>query len=139
MRTETATLAEGVSEGARFLLVGLANTLVDAALYFALSSGLFVLVVPKLIAKAIAYAAGVVNSYYWNRRWTFRSSLPVSRSLLPFTLANLAGLAINVALLRAGLALLHLPEFHAVAAATAGAVIWNFMINKFLVFKSTNV
>jgi putative flippase GtrA len=138
MRAETSFLSEGVSEGVRFLLVGLANTLVDAALYFSLSSGAFLLVVPRLAAKAIAYAAGVANSFYWNRRWTFRSVLPVSRTVLPFTFANLAGLVINVVLLQIGLAVFRLPEILAVAAAMGGAVVWNFLINKYLVFKPTN-
>lgn len=136
MRIETYSLPEGASEGVRFVLVGVANTLVDAALYFALSSGFFLLVIPRLAAKALAYTAGVANSYYWNRRWTFRSTLPVSQTLLPFALANLAGLALNVALLHIGLAVFRLPEILAVAAATAGAVAWNFLINKYLVFRS---
>lgn len=139
MRTESFSLPRGVSEGGRFLLVGLANTCVDAAVYLALTSGLFPLLVPRLIAKAISYLAGVGNSFYWNRRWTFRSELPVSRTLLPFVLVNLAGLGLNVALLHAGLTVLRLPELLAVVAATAGSVAWNFLINKHLVFKSTNL
>jgi putative flippase GtrA len=137
MRADGYSLSQGAFEAGRFLLVGVANSLVDASLYFALSSGVFLLILPKLIAKAAAYLAGVANSFYWNRRWTFRSARPISRTLLPFILSNLVGLALNVGMLHIALDVFRLPEILAIAVATACAVIWNFTINKYLVFKST--
>jgi putative flippase GtrA len=134
-RSESIALPEGLHEAVRFLLVGLANTFVDAAVYFALSSGVFFIVVPRLAAKALSYAAGVGNSFYWNRRWTFRSEEPIARTLPAFTLTNLAGLVLNVVLLHVSLEVLRLQELAAVAAAAAGVVLWNFSINKFLVFR----
>lgn len=135
MRADGLPMPAGVSEAARFLLVGVVNTLVDAAFYFALTNGIFWLAIPKLAAKAAGYLAGVANSFYWNRRWTFRSERPVSRTLFPFILVNLTGLALNVGLLHAGLDIFRLPEIFAIAAATIGAVAWNFLVNKYLVFK----
>jgi putative flippase GtrA len=123
-----------VFEAGRFMLVGAANTLVDAALYFALSSGALVFVLPKLAAKAAGYLGGIANSYFWNRRWTFRSARPVSRTLLPFVFVNLAGMALNVALLHTALHLFRMHELPAFAIATAGVFLWNFAVNKRWVF-----
>lgn len=121
-------------QAGRFGLVGIANTLVDAFVYFALSRGAVVLVLPQAAAKAAGYLAGVVNSYYWNRRWTFRSQQSIRRTFPSFLLANLAGMGINVLILQAALDLLNFKDPIAVLAATLGAVLWNFLINKYFVF-----
>lgn len=55
----------------RFGIVGVANTFVHLAVY----STLVVLVhVPYLWANVVAFAVATVNSYYFNRSWTFRSA-----------------------------------------------------------------
>ncbi len=52
---------------ARFVAVGVSNTLVSFALYTAL----ILAATPYWAAGAIAFAAGSVNGYVLNRRWTF--------------------------------------------------------------------
>jgi putative flippase GtrA len=52
----------------RFCAVGLGNTAVDFTAFFLLTLG----GLPYLLAQALAYSAGVVNSYFLNRKWTFR-------------------------------------------------------------------
>jgi len=54
----------------RFALVGASNTVLSYAVYAALVSTR----VPYLLAGALAFAAGAVNGYRLNRRWTFRQS-----------------------------------------------------------------
>lgn len=132
---ESPLFPEGVRQAATFVCIGLANTLVDAALYFALSSGLLVFALPRAAAKAAGYLAGVANSHFWNRRWTFGSSQPAARTFLPFLATNLVGLGLNVALLQAGIEWLQLPEIAAVAGAAGGVAAWNFLVNKYVVFK----
>jgi len=51
----------------RFLLVGLGNT----ALSFAVYRLLLALGTPYVLAAALGFAAGAVNGYVFNRRWTF--------------------------------------------------------------------
>jgi putative flippase GtrA len=51
---------------ARFLTVGLSNTALSFVVYTAL-----VETVPYWVAGALAFAAGAVNGYMLNRRWTF--------------------------------------------------------------------
>jgi putative flippase GtrA len=51
----------------RFLVVGLGNT----ALSFVVYRLLLVIDTPYVLAAALAFAAGAVNGYVFNRRWTF--------------------------------------------------------------------
>lgn len=112
----------------RFLVVGASNTLIDACLYLLLTRLLGFGSLPAL-AKAISYSAGVLNSFYWNRSWTFRSRASARTSLLPFLLVNLASVLLNSAAMSIGLAL-HLPEPAAFVLATSASLIWNFIWSK---------
>lgn len=56
---------------AKFALVGVLNTGVDFAVFAVLALALRV---PVPGAHALAYGAGVLNSYVWNRFWTFRAA-----------------------------------------------------------------
>jgi len=54
---------------AKFGLVGIANTGVDFAVFVALVYGLDVM---SAVAQVFSYGCGFVNSFFLNRRWTFR-------------------------------------------------------------------
>ena len=56
----------------KYGVVGITNTLIDAAAYYALTRWLWLGSLP-ILAKGIAYAIGMTNSFYWNRNWTFKS------------------------------------------------------------------
>ena len=115
----------------KFLVVGVLNTGVDAGLYLALTRWLGL----AALAKAISYSAGVVNSYYWNRSWTFRSRAGGMGTLAAFGLANLAALALNAGVMHLGLNVFGLPETVAFGAATGATFAWNFALSKVVVFR----
>lgn len=119
----------------KFGAVGLLNTLVDAGLYFALSRWVWVLPAQKVLTKSVSYTGGILNSFYWNRAWTFRSQASLTKMLLPFVVVNLIALGINTGVMYLGLAILHLPEIVSLAVATGAGFLWNFIISKFFVFK----
>ncbi|MBN2982857.1 GtrA family protein [Cohnella algarum] len=54
---------------AKYGLVGVANTGVDFAVFAALVYGFGVM---SGVAQIVSYGCGVVNSFWLNRRWTFR-------------------------------------------------------------------
>jgi len=62
-----------IEQGAKFLLVGLMNTSIDLGLYYLLTRFVVAFANASIAAKGISYASGVVNSYLWNRSWTFQS------------------------------------------------------------------
>ena len=58
---------ESLRQFVRFLVVGLGNT----ALSFVVYRLLLVIDTPYVLAAGLAFAAGAVNGYVFNRRWTF--------------------------------------------------------------------
>jgi len=81
----------------RFAAVGGLNTLLSWMLYVLLEAG----GVPYLLASALAFAAGAVDSYVLNRRWTFRSRARRSSEVARFAVVQAVGLATDVLLLEA--------------------------------------
>jgi putative flippase GtrA len=79
---------------ARFALVGIVNTLIDVAVWASLYGRVGS---PILIANSAGYAAGLLNSYVMNRRWTFRERRGTAGlgRFLRFALVSLAGLGIS--------------------------------------------
>ncbi len=120
----------------KFLAVGVLNTGVDAILYLALTRWLGLAALPAL-AKGVSYSAGVVNSFYWNRTWTFRASNAGNLgTFVAFALANLAALGLNAGVMHLVLNVVGLPEAVAFVAATGVTFAWNFGLSKFVVFRS---
>jgi len=123
-----------IGQAIKYSAVGIFNTALDAALYLLLTqwlglSGL------KILAKGISYCVGILNSYHWNRSWTFESRANVASTLTPFVLASLAALGINTLAMYFGLLLFSRQEYIALAMATGITLIWNFSVTKFLVFR----
>lgn len=119
---------------AKFMTVGVLNTAIDAAAYFVLTRWLGLGSLPVL-AKGIAYVVGMVNSFFWNRTWTFGDRGNVWRAAGLFTLTHVFALAINAGTMALALDWLGLPEIVALGAATSASFVWNFVLNKLVVFK----
>jgi putative flippase GtrA len=118
----------------KFLTVGASNTLLDGGLYLLLTRWLGLAAVPTL-AKGISFSAGILNSFHWNRSWTFRTRARATKTLLPFVLANLAALVLNTTVMNLCLYTLALPEAISFVLATGSAFVWSFAISKFVVFR----
>lgn len=111
-----------------FSLVGLLNTAVHLAV-FTLLFRLFS--VPMLLASAIGYACGIANSYFMNRRWTFRvSAPPTTAEFFRFVLVNLLSLAVNLAVLEFLARVFQIAPEIAQVGAIAASLIVNFVGNK---------
>ena len=128
------SISNWVKQMIKFSSVGVLNTIVDAVVYLILTrwlgfSGM------EVTAKAISYCAGILNSYIWNKNWTFRSSTGVSKTLIPFVITNLIGLAINTGMMQLGLNQLHFHDLLAFIFASGFTIIWNFLMSKFFVFR----
>ena len=123
-----------VKQAVKFGAVGVLNTLVDLGLYFVLTRWLGLAGMPVL-AKSISYGAGILNSFAWNRTWTFRSQTSAWKTLIPFVLVNLVGLGMNTGTMQIGLNVLHLPELVSLGLATGLTLAWNFVLSKFVIFR----
>lgn len=126
-----------VTQVIKFGTVGVSNTLVDYAVYVFLTRLIpfFRLENHFLYANFISFSIAVSNSYYWNRRWTFRdSSSDLTRQFSKFFLVNVIGFGLNETTL---FLLVRYAGFHdliAKAFAIAVALGSNFLFSRFWVF-----
>lgn len=88
----------------RFALVGIANFFVSLAVFYLCYRLLLAGDVPALrndapgpaaVANVVAYLAGMVNSFLWNRSWTFRARGKVVPQAIRFTVVNLVSLTLG--------------------------------------------
>jgi len=124
-----------LSQVIRFGVVGILNTVVDWFVYFALTRWVGLASMPVL-AKGISYGAGVINSYAWNKNWTFRARESGFQSMLPFFGVSLIALGVNAAVLELGLNTFSLGELASLVLATGFTLLWNFLMSKFVVFRA---
>jgi len=120
-------------------MVGVLNTLVDFSAFNLL---VFVFGVPALVAYPFSVAAGIINSFLWNKHWTFSAggSAAWRREAVVFLGVSVSGMLINWA----GFAVLHLlfGSSSALAlnleklAASLVSMVWNFLGYRFFAFQA---
>ncbi len=117
----------------RFGLVGVMNTLVDFGVY----QLLVWLGLHYALAQCLSYSCGLLNSYFFNSRWTFRREKNYTkREFLRFLLVNLCSLALSVLLLRLCYEALGIESnLIAKGIVTVFVMLVNFIANKLFVFK----
>jgi len=76
-------------QGAKFGLVGLSNAIIDYSLYIGLTILLKVPLDKVYLVKYLSGSIAMCNSFYWNRKWTFKSKAKLSRSAVRFLIATL--------------------------------------------------
>ncbi len=80
----------------KFAVVGVSNTVVDFLVFQLLNLTLGW----SYIAQVIGYSAGILNSYFWNSRWTFRQEHDRSaREKTGFLIVNLVSLGVSLGVL----------------------------------------
>ncbi|OHA61919.1 MAG: hypothetical protein A2117_01035 [Candidatus Wildermuthbacteria bacterium GWA2_46_15] len=134
---------------AKFFLVGGLNVLVDLGvlnlliIISAISAGLW-----YSVFKGISFLVATVNSYFWNKNWTFAPQRRIRRGggsaeFGQFLIISTVGFLINVGVAslvvnligpQFGLALKTWANVGALLGSVAG-LMWNFIGYKFVVFK----
>lgn len=122
-----------LEQAIKYGVVGVSNTLITMVVIWLM---LKTLGLPEGLSNFTGYVAGLLNSYVWNRQWTFKGSATgVGRSLVRFAISF--GVCY---LLQYGLVLLlnsYLPIDH-YYNHLIGMVFYtllNFVMNKFYTFK----
>lgn len=133
-------------QASRFILIGLMNTAIDFAVLNLLMYLTGIYQGKGIIGlNVVSFAVAVTNSYFWNKRWTFkdRDKKGMAEEFAQFLGVTLVGLAVNSSVVYL-ITTYILPVFGigpqlwvnlAKAAATGFSLIWNFAGYKFLVFK----
>jgi putative flippase GtrA len=129
---------------AKFVEVGILNTLIDIGTlnFLSLITGIVkgLEIIPLNI---ISFLLAVVNSYFFNKIWTFEiSSKAVQGEFITFLLISLTGLFINSTIVFLGTTFIHYFQISAGALmnlvkifATLIAMLWNFFGYKIFVFR----
>ena len=90
----------------------------------------------EYLANMIGFCTAVINNYYFNRIWTFKSSEKgVGRQFIKFILVSVTGLALNTLVIYIFHQALNLPFYWSKALAIVLVFFWNFLANLFLTFK----
>lgn len=130
----------------KFALVGTVNTLIDlSVLNFLITLTGFAAGWQFSVFKGVSFAVAVINSYFWNRIWTFgRGRGAKIGEFSQFFLVTLGGLLINVGVASFLVNIVGppygiTPRLWASIAALGSIAIsmfWNFAGYKFIVFSS---
>ncbi len=125
-------------QAVRFLIVGLSNTAVDLIIFNLLR---FIPGMPDVAAKAVSYFCGIVNSFFWNKYWTFnaRGTSKGKREFAVFLAVNLPPLVVNVVVFAllgiwAGQGSFIVRNGKAFGAAVV-TIAWNFVGSRYLAFR----
>ncbi len=116
----------------RYLVVGLANTMLGFAMILALDLGLGV---NSLVSNAVGYVAGAICSYLLNRSYTFRSQRMHRKALPEFLALMLVCWLINAAILSIARNALLWPALPSQALAVATYTILFFLGSRRFVFR----
>ena len=127
-----STLARRLSEVSlvRFGIVGVSNTAIGFGAFWSLHR-----VVGAAAAQGVAYTLGTLWSYYWNRRWTFKSQGNVASEAARFFSLQVGFLLLSAALL--GLLVDHLRQNPTASwiGTSALCTILNFVASRFWAFR----
>ncbi len=118
----------------RFVLVGGLGFLVDAG-----ATTLLVPAIGFLLGRIAAFGIAVPVTWWLNRTFTFRASGALAPQLVRYVLATSIGTGLNLGIYGACVALFAVCRAHpasAVAAGSATALGWNFVVSNALIFNA---
>jgi len=128
----------GVRQFVKFGIVGASGTLINFAAYHALLH----FQAQLWWAYAIGFLLGGVNNYWWNRRWTFRSSGHAGKEMAQFVSVSALALCVSEPVLwlmdRVLPSEMHFRNSAAWLAATLAGMSINFFVNKYWTFQHTH-
>ncbi|EXI73320.1 MAG TPA: GtrA family protein [Candidatus Accumulibacter phosphatis] len=129
---EAAAALSESQKFARFLMVGVVNTIAGYSVILLLQYGAGL---SPLAANAGGYLVGWAVSYVLSRRFVFQSKRSHSDSLPRYVIAALSCYGINAAVLHGSLTLLGLPGAAAQAVAMASYTVSFYLVNRYVVFR----
>ncbi|MFB5190720.1 GtrA family protein [Alicyclobacillus fastidiosus] len=116
----------------KFGAVGASNTVVDLLLFILFYNGLHF---NYLLAHVISYSCGTVNSFVWNRYFTFeRRSRLRGRELYRFILLNVCSFLLSLAFIYGFSHLLKLPVIVSKVSSIILTVLVNYVGSKYWCF-----
>lgn len=119
----------------RFCVIGFSNFLIITVTVFVMMSGFSI---DSRVTNICAYTLANISSFYWNKRWVFKSKGGnVWQEIFWFLVAYLCAVGLQFAFFTMLISWLDVNEYLAqfLGMFVFGAV--NFLMNKFVTFKTT--
>lgn len=126
----------GTKQFAKFVMVGLVNTAIDFFIYFSLTRGTEFFERHLLSANIIAFSIAATNSFFWNKKWTFRDQgKNYHTQYSKFLIVSIGGLIIAQLIFVLGVHYLKISDIITKLAAVVIVTFWNFALNKWWTFR----
>ena len=117
----------------KFALIGILNTGIHYSVFLFL---LRIVGVYFLAASAVGYCCGLINSYIFNKLWTFKArGTRKHLEFMKFVLVNIVALGANIISLKGFVSYLSLSPETGQVLAIAFSLIANFVGNKLWTFR----
>ncbi len=124
---------EGLVQFIKFSLVGALNSLVHFCVFVMLYRGAKM---HYLASSVIGYCVGMINSYIFNRRWTFTSRRgKIKKEFGKFAIVNILALLVNVGSLKFFKEYVNLSAEVGQVFAIGLSLSMNFLGNRYWTFK----
>jgi len=124
----------GLWQFIKFNLVGIMNTAVDFGVFMILNHYLGLV---YTVSQVISYSCGMVNSYFFNKFWTFQKKEGFTAiEVIKFILVNLCSLGVSLLVLYILQSKWNWQVLPSKVLATGFSVGVNFLGNKFWVFEA---
>lgn len=124
---------ETVKQAIKYGVVGLSNTLITAIVIWVMMK---LLGCSDVVSNITGYIAGVLNSFVWNKQWTFQSTASWMSSAVRFGIVFGICYLLQLGLLLYLNAQLTIDPYYNQLIAMAFYTVINFVMNKFYTFKS---
>lgn len=123
---------ETVKQAIKYGIVGLGNTLITAIVIWVMMK---IFGCSDILSNIMGYMAGLLNSFIWNKKWTFESSAGWVSSAFRFGIVFGVCYLLQLALLVYLNANLLIDPYYNQLLAMMFYTIINFVMNKYYTFK----
>lgn len=125
---------ETVKQAIKYGIVGVGNTVITAVVIWVMMKGLGC---SDVVSNVVGYAAGVLNSFIWNKQWTFRATgAGWASSAVRFGVVFGICYLLQLGLLMWLNAHLTIDPYYNQLIAMAFYTVINFVMNKLYTFKA---
>ena len=88
------------------------------------------------VSNVVGYAFGVINSFIWNKKWTFSYKGKLSTSFIKFVIVFLVSYLIQFCVLQILLKYLNTDSYYCHLLSMVVYTLINFVLNKIFTFKN---
>lgn len=118
----------------KYSIVGITNSIIGFGTIFIVYNFFHA---NYILANIFGYALGLVNSFVWNKKWTFKSTRHSSKEVTPFILIFLLSYAVNLITVIASVEFLKIEENVSQVIGMCFYTATNFLSNRRWTFRHT--